>query len=140
MRRKLWWAVVAVAAVALSFAYGTTSVAIQSIQFDLGKIGASIYEAHARTGRWPADIADLEGTEYLRMPYRRKVLQDGLFVVVWQQDLDADPAANRNRILAYDSGSLFSRLGLIWACRGDLQIERIGRDQLPVKRQGQRPG
>ena len=138
MRRKLWWAALAVAAVAVSFAYGTTDVAIQSIQFDLGKIGASIYEAHARRGRWPADIADLEGTEYLRMPYRRKILEDGLFVVVWHRDLDPDPAANRDRILAYDNGSLFARLGLIWACRGDLRIDRIRAAEIPVKGPGQR--
>ena len=58
------------------------------------------------------------------------MLEDGVFVVVWQPDLDLDPQANRNRILAYDNGSLFSRLGWIWVCRGDLRIERMGARQL----------
>jgi arylamine N-acetyltransferase len=49
----------------IGFLYGTTDVARKSIQFDLRKIGESIYEAHSKTGKWPAKIADFEGTEYL---------------------------------------------------------------------------
>jgi hypothetical protein len=64
------------------------------------------------------------------MPYRREALDKRLFVVVWQQELDANPQANKNRILAYDNGSWFSRLGWVWACRGDLSIERIGRHEV----------
>jgi hypothetical protein len=100
------------------------------IQFDLRKIGESVYEAQSKTGKWPASIADLEGTEYLRMPYRREALDKGLFVVVWQQDLDVDPQVNKNRVLAYDNGSMFSRLGWVWVCRGDLRVERIGAEEL----------
>jgi hypothetical protein len=118
-------AVVAIVVAGIAFFYGQMDVAISSIQFDLKKIGESVYEAHSRNGKWPTQIADLEGTEYLRMPYRRGVLEQGLFVVVWQEDLDPSPDANRNLILAYDNGSLFSRLGVVWACRGDLRIERL---------------
>lgn len=114
----------------IAFMYGTTDVAIKSIQFDLRKIGESVYEAHTKTGRWPAGIADLEGTEYLRMPYRRQGLDKNLFVVVWQQDLDTNPQANKTRILAYDNGSLFARLGWVWACRGDLSVERISGEEV----------
>jgi hypothetical protein len=39
--------------------------------------------------------------------------------------LNLNLTANRNRILAYDNGSAIARLGWIWACRGDLRIERI---------------
>jgi hypothetical protein len=118
-------AVVAIVVAGIAFFYGQMDVAISSIQFDLKKIGESVYEAHSRNGKWPTQIADLEGTEYLRMAYRRGILEQGLFVVVWQEDLDPSPDANRNLILAYDNGSLFSRLGVVWACRGDLRIERL---------------
>lgn len=118
------------AVVCVAFTYGTTDVAIKSIKFDLQKIGESVYEAHSKTGQWPASINDLEGTEYLRMPYRRDALDKGLFVVVWQKDLDVNPQANKRRVLAYDNGSMFSRLGWVWACRGDLTIERIGADEV----------
>jgi hypothetical protein len=71
-----------------------------------------------------------EGTEYLKMPYRREALEKGLFVVVWQDDLDTNPDANQHRILAYDNGSLFSRLGWVWVCRGDLSISRVSAKDL----------
>jgi hypothetical protein len=115
---------------AIGLIIGTSSVALDSIKFDLRKIGESVYEAHNRTGKWPTQIEDLDDTEYLRMPYRRDALQRGLFVVVWQQDLNAEPRANHDRILAYDNGSLFSRLGYVLACRGDLTIGRVDAETL----------
>jgi len=127
--RKILSIVVAIVVAGIAFTYGQMDVAIKSIQFDLRKIGESIYEAHSRNGTWPTQIADLEGTAYLNMPYRKNILEQGLFVVVWQQDLDSNPDANRNRILAYDNGSLFSRFGSVWACRGDLRIERLGTEE-----------
>jgi hypothetical protein len=118
------------AVVCVAFTYGTTDVAIKSIKFDLQKIGESVYEAHSKTGKWPASVSELEGTEYLKMPYRREALEKGLFVVVWQDDLDTNPDANKHRILAYDNGSLFSRLGWVWVCRGDLSISRVSAQDL----------
>ena len=123
--------------VAVAFVYGQTSVAADSIRFDLGKIGSSIYEAHNKTGRWPAKVSDLDGTVYLSMPYRKGALENGVFVVVWQ-DLDPNPAANRDRILAYSNGGLLARVGLIWACRGDLRVERIRREDIPKQGFAQR--
>ena len=114
--------------------YGTTSVAIDSIKFDLRKIGESVYEAHSKTGRWPASIGDLEGTEYLQMFYRREGLERGLYIVDWQPDLEANPQANKNRILAYDNGSLFAKLGWVYACRGDLSVERLGSHEMHALR------
>ena len=109
-----------------------------SIHFDLRTIGESIYEAHARTGRWPARVDDLEGTAYLRLPSRRDLLERGAFVVVWPADLAPDHAANRDRILAYDNTSVFARLGWIWACRGDLSIDRIStRDAAALRARSQ---
>ena len=117
-------------AVGLVFIYGQTDVAVQSIRFDLTKIGESIYAARSRSGRWPSQISDLEGTEYLKMPFRKGMLERKVFVVVWQSDLDPDPAANRDRILAYSTGGLLGKLGFVWACRGDLSIKRIQKDEI----------
>jgi len=129
-RSKILWAVSIFAAIVIAFLYGQISVATKSIQFDLRKIGESLYEAHSKNGKWPAEIADLEGTEYLKMPHRKALLENGLFVVVWQQDLDPNPEVNRNRVLAYDNGSLLSRLGSVLVCRGDLRIERMRAEDL----------
>jgi hypothetical protein len=98
----------------VAFLCGQIVVATRSIEFDLRKIGESVYEARSKTGKWPAKIADLEGTAYLSMPDRKALLENGLFVVVWQQDLDPNPEANRNRVLAYDNGSLLSRFGSVF--------------------------
>jgi len=105
-------------------------VASDSIQFDLKIIGESIYEAQAKSGKWPTQIADLEGTAYLRMPYRKGVLERRTFVVVWQQDLDLKPDANGDRVLAYSNGGLLAWLGLVWGCRGDLHTERLAREEI----------
>jgi hypothetical protein len=117
------------AGLVLAFLVAQVAVARGSIQFDLKLIGESIYEAHANRGTWPMSLADLEGTAYLQLPHRREILEQGLFAVVWQ-DLDANREANRDRILAYDHGSALARLGWIWACRGDLRIERISSRQV----------
>jgi hypothetical protein len=129
-RGKILWAMLAIAAIAVVFVYNQVDIATKSIQFDLRKIGESVYEAHSKSGKWPVTIADLEGTEYLGMPYRKTMLEHGVFVVVWHQDLDPDPEANRDPILAYDNGSLLSRFGRVWGCRGDLRIERIGAEEV----------
>ena len=128
--KRILWVVLAVAGVGVAFTYAQVGIAIDSIRFDLRSIGASVYQAHARTGRWPETIADLDGTEYLLMPYRRGVLEDRLFVVVWPRDLDPNPERNPSRILAYDHGSLLSRLGIVYVCRGDLRTERVAGDEL----------
>ena len=124
-KRKTITAVLVIAVIAIVFVYAQIDIAAKSIQFDLRKIGESVYEARSKSGKWPVQIADLEGTEYLEMPHRRTILEKGLFVIVWQRGLDRNPEANRNRILAYDNGSLLARLGWLWVCRGDLRIQRM---------------
>jgi hypothetical protein len=47
--------------VGAAFVYAEIDIATKSIQFDLRKIGASVYEARWKSGQWPAQIADLEG-------------------------------------------------------------------------------
>ena len=131
-RGKLLSAVVVIAAVAIAFVYAQVEIATKSIQFDLRKIGESVYEARSKSGKWPAQITDLAGTEYLKMPHRRTMLEKGLFVVVWQQDLDPNPEANRNQVLVYDNGSLLSRLGRVWSCRGDLRVERLRPEEVAL--------
>jgi hypothetical protein len=121
----------------LALFFGMYDVASDSIQFDLRIIGESIYEAQAKSGKWPAQIADLEGTAYLRMPYRKGELERGTFIVVWQ-DLDPNPAANRARVLAYSNGGLLPWLGLVWGCRGDLRIERLAREEILALRASKR--
>lgn len=126
--------------IAAAFAYGQIEVATSSIQFDLRSIGNSIYEARARSGKWPMQTADLEDTEYLRMPYRKTVLAERVYVIVWQDDLDPRPEANADRILAYDNRSLLTRFGIVWACRGDLRIERLSsHDIAALKAAGSNP-
>jgi len=117
--------VAAFAALAVAFVYTQIDIATKSIQFDLRKIGESVYVAHSKSGKWPAQIADLAETEYLKMPHRKTMLEEGVFVVVWQEDLDPNPAVNANRVLAHDNSSLLSRFGSVWVCRGDLRIERM---------------
>ena len=124
------WAVVMFAVVATIFVYGQVGVATQSIQFDLKKIGESVYEAHSKTGSWPRGVADLEGTVYLSMPERRRLLDEQRFVVIWPENFANEPSANRDRILAYDNGSLLARFGWIWVCRGDLRLEMVSADEL----------
>jgi hypothetical protein len=48
----------------------------------------------------------------------------------WQTDLNPNPALNRDRVLAYSNCGLLARLGFVWACRGDLRIERVGKQEL----------
>ena len=129
-RRKLlaWVLVFLIGAVA--FVYAQVDIASKSIQFDLRLIGRSVYEARSKNGQWPARIEDLDGTEYLNLPYRKTLLKQGHYVIVWYQDLDPKPNANRDRVLAYDNGSLLSRFGRVWVCRGDLHIEYMDRDEL----------
>ena len=129
-RGKILSAVAVIATLAIAFVYAQVDIATKSIQFDLRKIGESVYEVYSKSGKWPVQIADLEGTEYLKMPHRRTMLEEGVFIVVWQEDLDPNPAANANRVLAYDNSSLLSRFGSAWVCRGDLRIERMSAKEM----------
>ena len=129
-RGKILSAVAVIATLAIAFVYAQVDIATKSIQFDLRKIGESVYEVYSKSGKWPVQIADLEGTEYLKMPHRRTMLEEEVFIVVWQEDLDPNPAVNANRVLAYDNSSLLSRFGTVWVCRGDLRLERMSAKEM----------
>lgn len=137
--KRILLALAVLIGIAAAFAYGQIEVATQSIRFDLRSIGKSIYQARARSGKWPMQIADLEGTEYLGMPRRRTVLDERVYIIVWQEDLDARPEANAGRILAYDNRSLLTRFGIVWACRGDLRIEKLRADEIAALKSGSNP-
>ncbi len=131
-KRKLLVGVLVILLFAIVFVYAQLDIAYKSIQFDLRKIGESVYDARSKNGKWPARIDDLDGTEYLKLPHRRTMLEEGQFVIVWNQDLGPNPDDNPGRVLAYDHGSLLARFGRVWVCRGDLRIESMDADQLRV--------
>ena len=134
--KRILLALAVLIGIAAAFAYGQLDVATGSIQFDLRSIGRSIYEARARSGKWPMRVEDLEDTEYLRMPYRKAALGERVFIIVWQDDLDVRPEANGDRVLAYDNRSVLTRFGIVWACRGDLRIERLSADEIAALKRG----
>jgi hypothetical protein len=113
-----------------AFLYDVADTAEHSIRFDLGSIGRSVYEARQKNGKWPARIADLAGTQYLKMPHRKELLERGNFVIVWQEDLKPQPEMNRGRVLAYDNRSMLSWFSTVWTVRGDLRVESMDRNQL----------
>lgn len=113
--------------VATGVAIGQLRTVRSSVEFDLRTIGESVYEARAKSGTPPQRVADLEGTRYLTMPYRRKMLEEQRYVIVRHDTLDPRPAANPDRILAYDNTTILSRFGRVWVCRGDLRIVKVDR-------------
>ena len=120
--------------VAVAFVLAQLAIVKRSVEFDLSAIGRSVYEARTKNGVWPRQLADFEGTEYLRMPHRQAMLEDARYVIVRHDDLDVRPEANRDRILAYDNSTVLSRFGRVWVCRGNLRIEKVDRadvDRLP---------
>lgn len=122
------------AGLAVAFVVAQLATVKRSVEFDLAAIGRSVYEAQTKTGFWPRRLADLEGTEYLRMPHRKAMLEDARYVIVRHDQLDLRPEANHDRILAYDNSTVLSRFGRVWVCRGNLRIEKVDRadvDRLP---------
>ena len=111
---------------AAAFAYSQIDLAITTIRLHLRWIGESIYEAHAREGRWPTQAGDLATTiPVVRAPVLRTLIEDGHYVVVWHEDLDANPRANAGRVLVYDNSSRLRQFGKVWVCRGDLRTEYL---------------
>ena len=112
--------------------FDTTSVPHQTIQLQLKLFGEAMYEFHSTTGRWPAKLDDLQRTS---LPARSYVWRQTAetFTLLWPQDLKPDPKDNANVLLAYESGSLMSRLGRIWVCWGDLRSELLRKPDLQAK-------
>jgi len=117
--------------------FNRESIPHQSMQLHVRLVGASIYEFHDKTGRWPSRAEDLSQTSLpLKSPYWKQMLDRGLIVVVWRQDLKPDPKENAALILAYYNKGLFSRLGRLWVCWGDLRMEYAKTEEVRGKLPG----
>jgi len=132
------WIILAIAGVFLiALLYGLfgpgslLDVAHKTTRLHLRFIGASIYEYHAKTGRWPTRAEDLAESSLPRQsPYWKMMIDGGTNVVVWHDDLQPNPRDNAHVILAYHNKGLLASLGRHWVCWGDLRTEYIKDDQL----------
>lgn len=111
--------------------YHLTGIGNQTIQLHLRLYGASIYEYHTLSGRWPSQTDDLARTSLARhSPYWKAMLEDGAMVILWPKKLKADPQDNPDIILAYHNAGLLASVGWVWVCWGDLRTEYIRSDYL----------
>jgi hypothetical protein len=96
--------------------------------------GASIYEYHDLTGKWPSAIDDLARTSLaVKYPHWWKSqLEIEADVIVWPRDLSPDPKENARAILVYHNRGLDAEAGRIWVCWGDLRTEWITPETLQV--------
>ena len=56
-------------------------------------------------------------------PYWRTLIDNGSVAVVWSSDLNPDPKDNSSLVMTYSNAGLFSKLGRVWVCWGDLRTE-----------------
>jgi hypothetical protein len=119
--------------IALRF-YSLSDIANESIRLHLQLLGSSIYEFHEKTGHWPMRAEDLAETSLaVRSPSWKVMLDSGTNVVVWRNDLKANPAENGNLVLAYHNRGLLALLGRQWVCWGDLRTEYIPSRELRAR-------
>jgi hypothetical protein len=110
---------------------GVSGVAHEAVRLHLRLTGSSVYEYHARFGRWPTRTDDLAKTSLPAVsPHWRYELDEGLIVVVWPTDWKPAPKDNADRVLAYYAKGLISERGRMWVCWGDLRIEYVETDAL----------
>jgi hypothetical protein len=110
---------------------GVRDVAHEAVRLHLSFFGASIYEYHATTGKWPTQIADLAKTSLpIKSPYWASWFIDDAIVIVWHRNLKPDPRDNAAQILAYHNKGLIAEQGQSWVCWGDLRTEYITTDDL----------
>lgn len=100
-----------------------------AMRTQLQLFGEAIYEYHSSTGRWPTKLDDLQSTS---LPAKSPVWRQSAIplVLLWPQDLKADPRENAGVLLAYHEGGLFNKLGRVWVCFGDLRTERMAEQEL----------
>lgn len=111
--------------------YSLSDIGHQAIRLHLQLYGASLYEYHGQTGRWPTQIDDLAQTSLpQKSPHWKIMLEDGANVIVWPKNLKADPKDNAAIILAYHNKGLLASLGRVWVCWGDLRTEYITTEEL----------
>lgn len=116
--------------------YTFSDISNESIRLQLGLLGSSIYEYHEKAGHWPVRAEDLAQTSLpARSPYWKAMLDSGSNVIVWHDDLKANPSENADAILAYHKKGLLAWMGLQWVCWGDLRTEYIPSKELQAKLQ-----
>src|SRR5579885_3401286 len=80
--------------------FDQSSVGHQAIQYWLKMFGESVYEYHAKTGRWPSSVDDFADTALpVRFPLWRETAKGIVFL--WPKDLKDDPKQNRSVMLMY---------------------------------------
>jgi len=111
--------------------FSRASIPHEAIQLHLRLTASSIYEFHNATGRWPKVADDLAATSLAQTsPYWRTLIDNGSVAVVWNSDLKPDPKDNASLLLTYNNAGLFSKLGRVWVCWGDLRTEYIKEELL----------
>jgi hypothetical protein len=112
--------------------FDTNNIAHQSMQIQLKLFGEAMYEFHANTGRWPANLDDLAKTS---LPAKSYIWREtaSTIVFLWPQDLNPDRQDNGNILLAYWKGGWFNRLGRVWVCWGDLRTQHLPERQLRAR-------
>ena len=99
--------------------FDPNSITHQAMQIQLKLFGEAMYEFHANTGWWPANLNDLAKT---LLPTKSYVWREtaSTIVFLWPQNLQPDRRDNANVLLAYWKVGLFNRLGRAWVLLGRL--------------------
>jgi hypothetical protein len=106
------------------------SIPHRAIRLHLQLVCAGIYESHSKTGRWPERFEDLADTTLAHRVPNWRMVESQTIVVLWRADLKPDPKDNARVILAYYNKGLFSKLGRMWVCWGDLRTEYLKADEV----------
>jgi hypothetical protein len=106
----------------------------EAIRLHLKLTASSIYEFRNATGRWPASIDDLASTSLPHIsPYWRTLIENDSVAIVWRSDLKPNPKENAALVMTYNNAGLFSKLGRVWVCWGDLRTEYVKEEELRTK-------
>ena len=99
---------------------------------DMRLIGESIYEYHAKTGKWPSKLDDLSVTSLpLKYPaWWTDTLALNANAIACPKNLKRDPKDNGHVILCYHHKGLDAEMGRMWVCWGDLRTECITSEEL----------
>jgi hypothetical protein len=118
--------------------FSRASIPHEAIRLHLRLTASSIYEFHKATGRWPKVADDLASTSLAQTsPYWRTLIDNGSVAVVWNSDLKPDPKDNASLVMTYNNAGLFSKLGRVWVCWGDLRTEYVKEEDLRSKLKSQ---
>lgn len=122
-----WLAAGAVAVAAWVFSvtsdyFDRDSIPHIAMRDELKLVGSAIYEYHSKTGNWPEKLDDLQSTSLpLKSPTWRQSASP--MRILWRRDWRPEPKDNAGLVLIYYEGGLFSKLGRMWVCWGDLRTE-----------------